>query len=43
MLLRSTLVSLLRSAIDLIASKAIGANSVAFWETILDESEVLTH
>lgn len=30
MLLRSTFVAVFRSAIDLIAFKAIGANSVAF-------------
>ncbi len=43
MSLRSTLVAEVMSQILLMELRAIGANSVAFWETIFELKEVLTH
>jgi hypothetical protein len=42
-LFKSTLVAVLRLHIDLIAYRAIGASSVAFYDTIFDDNEVFTH
>lgn len=43
MLLRSKLVAVLKSQMLLMASRAIGASSVAFWLIILEDKEVFTH